>query len=1095
MKLTTFLLLLALMEVSAHSYGQQLTLKATAISMENILLEVRKQTRYDVVIFTSKFNASRKISVNFSQTPLQDVMTQITQGMPYTFDMENKSVVIKERTASINGSRTIATAENSIDIKGQVVNENGQPLMGASIKVKGTTKTTVAGAGGVFSLAGVPEKAILQVSYLGYLSQEIQIKGTEYVLLVKLQPLEKSMDDVVITGTGINRKKDSFTGATSTFSGEQLKQIGNRNVLQSLKTLDPSFIMVESNLQGSNPNRLPDIEVRGKTTINTANLNDQYSSNPNQPLFILDGFETNLQTIYDLDINRVASITLLKDAASTALYGAKAANGVVVVETIRPVAGELRISYASDFSFDIPDFSSYNLMNAEEKLTFERLSGVYSNTPIFQWQSDSVYNAKLANIRRGVNTYWLKEPVHTGVTQRHSVRFSGGTAELTFGAGANYRKQEGVMKGSDRNSWAGNFDLNYRKNRLNISNNLTLTNLWSNDSPYGAFSNFSRANPYYAKTNADGSIPMFLDPGQTNTPNPLYNASLFSLAKLNGFNFRENVNANYTLSNNFRVNGGLSYGRDNGENISFIPPDNTAFAGVDAYEKGRYTKTQTTSNFFSANLMLSYAKVIAKHQFNGNIRADLQQSSGNGSGFTAVGFPYGTNGNPRFAYGYLPSGRPSSSTNKSRSVGFLGSINYAYDQRFLLDATYRLDGTSVFGSNKQFKPFASIGLGWNIHKEQFLQHQQWLDLLKLRANVGYTGNQNIGQFTSSSVYTFQTGTNPFGQGLDMTSLGNPNLDWQKTLQKSFGLDIGILQNRISGYIEYFDKQTDPLIVPASDALPSSVGINSNYSINVGSLQTRGWSFNGRFSPIYNLKDRIIWTVGFSGQRTTSLYGGFGNKLEALNRLQLNSKSLIRYQDGNSPDDIFAVVSRGIDPATGNEIFQRVDGSYTFLYNTDDIVKVGNTRPKIEGVINSNFTYKNFTFGANVRYRIGGYVYNSALYSKVENIAANNLIFNQDRRALYERWKEPGDEAQFKAISLTSSTPMSSRFVQKDNHFVGESISASWRVSDGWIRQLKLRSLSMTVYVNDIFRLESVKSERGIDYPFARSASFSLNASF
>ncbi len=519
------------------------------------------------------------------------------------------------------------------------------------------------------------------------------------------------------------------------------------------------------------------------------------------------------------------------------------------------------------------------------------------------------------------------------------------------------------------------------------------------------------------------------------------------------------------------------------------------FAGVNVYQKGNYTNGQSQSNFYSGNLMLSYARVINKNQFNANIRSDIQQSSQKSYGFSAVGFPYGTNGNPRFAYGYTPSSRPLSSASTSRSVGFLGSLNYTYDQRFLLDATYRLDGSSVFGSNKQFKPFASAGLGWNIHREAFLKDIKWIDLLKLRANIGYTGNQNIGQFTSTSIYTFLNGSNLFGQGLDMTSLGNPNLDWQKTLQKSYGLDFTIFNNRISGYLEYFDKNTKPLIISASDAIPTSVGINSNYAINVGSLRTKGWSFNARFSPVYNLKERIIWTVGVSGQQTNSTYGGFGNSLDALNKLQLNNKSLTRFKDGNSPDDMYAVVSHGIDPATGNEIFEKTDGTLTYLYSTDDIVKIGNARPKIEGVINNNFTYKNFSVGANVRYRIGGDVFNSALYNKVENISSTNLIYNQDKRALYERWQKPGDVSQFKAISLTGSTPMSSRFVEEDTHFVGESFSAGWRVSNGWVRKLKMQSLGINLYVNDIFRIESVKSERGIDYPFSRSASISLNASF
>ncbi|MCH5686845.1 TonB-dependent receptor plug domain-containing protein [Niabella sp. W65] len=210
--------------------------------------------------------------------------------------------------------------------------------------------------------------------------------------------------------------------------------MGNLNVVQSLKTLDPSFIVLENNLQGSNPNALPTIELRGKTSLAAATLNDEFAEDPNQPLFILDGFPTTLQRITDLDINRIESVTLLKDAASTAIYGAKAANGVVVVETVKPKPGELRVSYNADFMVQMPDLSDYNLMNAAEKLEFERLAGrytLYTNTlPEQQLALNQLYDNKLKEVQRGVNTYWMNEPLRTAVTNGHSLQVSGEVKNL-----------------------------------------------------------------------------------------------------------------------------------------------------------------------------------------------------------------------------------------------------------------------------------------------------------------------------------------------------------------------------------------------------------------------------------------------------------------------------------------------------------------------------------------------------------------------------------------------------------------------------------------------------------------------------------------
>jgi TonB-linked SusC/RagA family outer membrane protein len=1103
MRLTTLLLLATCLHVSASGLSQKVTFSFRNVSLSEVIREIGAQTGVSIIFNRDQLKSASPVTVTLQDAPLDEALVAVLKNQPFSFEMKEGRIVIRKTGAATVANAALAAyaPPDTLHIYGYVLDEAGKPLPGAAVNIKGTKITFLTNPSGAVALRYAGGNMILVISSLGYEEQEVRIGAKDArSFTAKLKVKVNELATLEINTGMFTRKKESFTGAVSSFTGDQLKMVGNRNVLQSLKTLDPSFVMLENNQQGSNPNNLPSIEIRGKTTVNisTTNVNDQFSGDPNQPLFILDGFETTLQAIYDLDMNRVASITLLKDAASTAIYGSKAANGVVVVETKKPTAGELRLSFSSDYSFDIPDFRSYNLMNSAEKLQFEKLAGVYNavyGDVNSQWRGDSLYNARLTDVQRGVNTYWLKEPVHTGVSQRYSLRASGGSNELLFSAGVNYQKQAGVMKGSDRNTWGGQFDLTYRKNKLNLTNNLTVSNLNSDESPYGSFSNFSRAAPYYRKYNTDGSIPIYMEPGATDRPNPLYNASLFSINHTNSFQFRDNLQGIYSLSNNLRIAGGVSLSKGIGTSVRFIPPDNTQFNNVDPFLKGSYTKSQTENNSYGANLMVSYARTIGRNQFTANVRGDVSQTSTTATAFAAVGFPYGTNGNPIYANSYPTAGRPSSSAVKARSVGVLGSINYAFDQRFLVDATYRLDGASNFGSNKQFQPFSSLGAGWNISKETFLKKYNWISLLKLRGNVGYTGNQNIGYFTSTSVYTFFPGASPFGQGLDMTSLGNPDLDWQNTLQQSYGADFSFFQNRISGSIEYYNKQTKPMLVSASGSLPTSTGVNSKYTVNVGQLRTTGYSFNVRFSPVYHLKERIIWTVGVTGQTSNSIYGDLGNSLSVLNKLALSGNSLLRYRDGNSPDDIWTVISHGIDPATGSEIFQQKDGKLTFTYNTDDIVKVGNTRPKIEGVINTSFSYKNLSFGANVRYRIGGYVFNSALYNKVENIDSKDLAQNQDRRALYERWQKPGDVSQFKSISLLTSTPMSSRFIQKDTHFVGESFNASWRVQDGWVRKLGLQSMSISFYVNDIFRLESIKTERGIDYPFARSASASLNVSF
>lgn len=1127
-----FLGLVISLLLSFAASSQKITLSGKNLSVKEVFTAVEKQTGYFVWGKAEYLEQSRKVSIHVKNMSLDSFLNKALKDQPFTYRIAGNTIILSGKndvaTPATQPPAAVVPAISLANISGLVLNaENSEIIKSASIAVKGQAALGISDNAGHFAIAGLSYSDVLVISSIGFTSIEIPLSVLQRmvpeqtvalqagsvrkiptgVYIFSLAANVEKLQDVVISNGMFSRKKESYTGAASVFTGAELRSVGNKNILESLKTLDPSFIIVEDNLQGSNPNRLPKIEIRGRTTLTNANLNDQFNADPNQPLFIMDGFETTLQTIFDLDMNRIASITILKDAASTALYGSKAANGVVVVETKRPVPGKLQTSYVGDFSFDFPDLGSYNLMNASERLQYEELVSAGYTTNFADptaWRREERNSARRADVQRGVNTYWLHEPVQTGFNNKHSLQLNGGNNDLSFNAGGMYSRRNGVMKGSDKESWGGNMSINYRKGKLNITEMATVSGSKGNESPYGSFWNFATANPYYRKTGENGYIAKKLDPlYDTGVVNPLYNASLFSINQNTAFNFINNLRGMYSVTNTVRVESGLQFSKGNGRTVVFIPPDNTDFDGVEAQRKGSYTSTHLESQSYNAYLALAYGQAFGKSRVSANVRGQVESTTSEMIGFSIVGYPYGTNGNPSFAYGYTPYSTPSASKATSRGTSFSSSVNYTFDNRFLADVVYTLSGSSAFGSNKRFKPFVSGGLGWNIHEEPFMRQIQWINLLKLRGNIGYSGNQNLGNFTSVSTYAFQgTGGNYFGQGLSLASLGSPNLEWSKTLQGSYGLDITLMKGRVSGSLEYFRKQTDPLSVGAEGTLPSSVALNNTYVINVGTLTTSGWNLNLRYSPIYNLQKRIIWTISVSGVKNTSVYGGFGNRLEALNKQEQESNGLLRYYDGYSPDDIWAVKSLGIDPANGMELFEKKDGSVTYSYNPADIVRVGNMRPKLEGIVTTTVTYKDFTFGASARYRIGGYVFNSALYNKVENVSGTDSRFtltnqypNLDRRALYDRWQQPGDVTEFTSIAAGNVSPMSGRYVQKDSHFIGESINVSWRTSASWIKKLNLQNLGVSFYLNDIFRLETVQSERGIDYPFSRAGSFSVTAFF
>lgn len=1086
-----------LLQVNAASFGQRITLSEKNIPLKKVFKEIRNQTGYDFLYDAEIMKSVQPIDVDLKNISLVDALMNCLYGQNLTFEIKDKSIIIKKNLPEL-------ILIQQLSVSGVILDESNIPISGASIKIKGNlSRGTVSNKEGRFLIMPASENDVLIISYIGYVSQEIKVKGAKSPLTIKLKIEENDMKDVVITGTGITRNKNSFTGATATFSGDQLKNIGNNNIVQSLRTLDPSFVINVNNLAGSNPNVMPQIEVRGKSSVPSASLKDQFGADPNQPLFILDGFEATLQTIVDLDMNRVGSVTLLKDAASTALYGARASNGVVVIETIRPKSGELQFTYTNDFRMELPDISGYNMMNSAEKLEFELLSGRYSalaSEPSLQVYLDQLYNDHLSSVKKGVDSYWLNEPLQTGLSNNSSIFAQGGDANFTYGVGMNYKTLSGAMKGSGRDSYGGSINLTYRKNRLNVNNITFIRGYSSTESPYGSFSKYVNANPYFIKNSTERylerSHPSNSILNYVTVRNPLFDAALPQYNRGKNLEVQNNLNIAYDITKDLKIVGSLQITKGNTTTERFEAPESSTFEDVGVLQKGKYTNNKTNNFSYQSNLLLTYYKSIGKHVINANLRGTINENSIQNFSSSAEGFPAGSNGNPRFAYSYVQNGAPTAAAGLYRTLNGTFSGNYAYDDRYLFDVSYRLDGSTAFGNNKQFSPYYAVGTGWNLNKEDFLIDTKWINRLKLYGNIGVTGNQNYGSVTSISVYDYNSNVNynQFGQGVSLTTLGNPDLQPQKTTQISLGLDFIFLNNRLSGYINAYNKKTNPLVVGVD--LPSSTGV-FNYPMNVGNLTYNGMEFKLSYAPIYKLDQRIVWMLSITGAAYKSKYGGFSNTLNSLNKKQELSKSLIRFNDGYSAEAIWAANSLGIDPTTGREVFLTKDGQYSFDYNEGNIKMVGNTVPIVEGVMTSNFSYKGFNLGINLRYRFGSDIYNTALFNKVENISFSGITLNQDKRALYDRWKNPGDVARFKAINMTTATPIqSSRFVQRENTIAAESVSMGYTFDNrNWMKKIGIGSLNFTAISNETFRISSVRTERGIDYPFARTVSLSMRASF
>ena len=1029
----------------------------------------------------------KPVTCTLKDKSLEEVLDQVLKGTGLTFEIVDNTVIIRK------GEKKDAQQPlpgNKRTLTGTVLDTQGEPLPGASIYVKGDTKNGVtADAEGRFTLS-VPQKTkAVIVSFVGMNPQEVVLLDKTENYVVRLES-STTIDEVVVTGI-VTKRKDTFTGSSASFSGEELKAVGVQNPLASLRSLDPSFNLMESDIFGSDPNRLPDIEIRGKSSI--MGMRDEVSEDPNQPLFILDGFESTLETIYNLDINRIASMTILKDAASTAIYGSKAANGVVVVETVKPQPGQLRLSYNGSMDISWPDLTSYNLMNAREKLEFERLAGKYSETGVQDIiEKEALYNKHLADINSGVDTYWLAEPVRTGINHRHQLYADGGAGGFMFGIGLNYNGVTGVMKKSDRDVLGANLDLIYRVGKLQFTNKFTAQQTkYSN--PIVPFSDYVRANPYYKKYNEEGEVERWLANSdlEPEIGNPLYNDSLNSRDDNTQVQFSDYFIAEYNPTNELKLRARFGLTSLTAERELFYSPDDTRFESYDVLRKGSYDYTNSKTTKYEGEFTAIYATVLnEKHRINIAIGGNMSEQKTILQGYSAEGFPSGDFTYPSFANGYAEDEQPTYTESVSRAVSAYLTGGYAFADKYLMDVSYRLNGSSVFGSNKQFINTWSLGLGWNIHNENFIKdNAPWINYLKIRGSIGNPGNQNFDSALSLTTFRYlYTSYNYFGMSSVLQTLGNRNLEWQTTLDRNIGLDVTLFNERFSMTLDYYWKTTDPLLLAIG--LPSSSGITS-YNTNFGKQLSTGFTGTVQYYIFRDFDKRLTWSLRGTIRMENSKLDGIGNSLASMNEYN-QSRSTERYYDGADPDDIWAVRSAGIDPATGREIFIKKDGTYTYDFSYDDEVVVGNSRPTAEGTFGSSFGYKGFTAGVTFRYRLGGESFNSAVYNKVENISSTNLNNNQDRRALYDRWQQPGDIAQFKNIADATSTPMSSRFVQTENTLTLESFQVGYEFDPIFARKLGISGLRINAYMNDIFRVSSIREERGTSYPFARSISFALS---
>lgn len=442
---------------------KKVTLDLKDVPMETFLNTVKQKAGINMLYNSQMFKGVEPVTVKATNEPWKELLDRVLSPKGFTYATKDGIVVIKKKDQK---TRTL---------EGKVVDEQGGELPGVTVLILGKERNigTMTDADGAFSL-GLPEGDVtIRLSFVGMQTLEIHTGklNLDKVHTFKLKPDSKQLEEVVVTGY-VKISKNSFTGTSVTVTADQLMSVSKTNVLGALQTFDPSFRIAENNLAGSNPNNVPELYIRGRSGIGTTQLDAQSLSktslknNPNLPTFIMDGFEISVQKLYDMDPSRIESITILKDAAATAMYGSRAANGVVIITTVTPKAGKVNIDYNFTGTLEYPDLTDYNMMNAREKLETEVAAGMFKAKPEAgaseQNRLDQIYNRKLNNVVRGVDTYWLSKPLRTVFNHKHSLYLDGGTDDLRWGADFSYNSGDGVMKGSYRDRMSGGLSLSYR---------------------------------------------------------------------------------------------------------------------------------------------------------------------------------------------------------------------------------------------------------------------------------------------------------------------------------------------------------------------------------------------------------------------------------------------------------------------------------------------------------------------------------------------------------------------------------------------------------------------------------------------------------
>ena len=1082
------LFITALSSISLFSYAQhqQVRLTGSNVTLKTAFKQIEQQTKLFVDYNTQEVNDSRVLTKLPKNSNVKEVMEQLLEGSGCSITFSNGHIIINKQ------ARTVSSTKN---ISGVVKDETGEPVIGANVVVKGTTNGTVTDMNGRYSLE-VPEGGVLQISYIGYNTQEVKV-GSGDVVNVSLREDSEALDEVVVIGYGTVKKSD-LTGAVGSVQMKDVSQVG---ITSADRALQGQIAGVQVNARTGQPGESMMIRVRGSNSL----------AGGNEPLYVIDGMPVEKMNS-DINPEDILSMEVLKDASSTAIYGSRGANGVVMITTKRGRTGDTVLEY-----------NGYvGVSSLRKKLD---LLGKDDYIAMVNEVSQNDGNGIAITPEQAAllpNNDWQDLAYQTALTHSHQVSVSGGTDKTKLYSSLNYMNQEGIIKGSDYNRFALRINGDQKLAR-NLSLNASIAYSYgtqntanSNADGWGAIAYTAMVMaPIQEIRDADGKYTNFSGTPWGGT-NPVGMAELYKNKTVNS-RLLANMSLIYEIIDGltFRVNAGAEVNA--GSSDRYIP------IGLSAGGKLDGDASKSKSNYYTIinENILTYDKRFNKnHALNLMGGVTFQTYQYNDLGGSGTGFlrdVYETN---NLGVASTP-GTPSSGYSDYRMASFLGRANYNLMERYLLTVTARYDGSSKFSKNHKFAFFPSAALAWRLSEENFMQDIDWLSNLKLRASIGQTGNQSISPYQTFA----RLGTSGpiFGDGKDigfgLSSMANDDLKWETTTQTDIGVDFGFFSNRLNIGFDYYWKQTRDLLYNAT--LPPSSGYSSMLR-NLGRIDNKGFEIS---INTINMKGKVNWTTNLNITSNRSIVKDlgsdvYGNKIQRIDA-PIGGGNWFPLFVGKAPFQLYGYEIEGIyqtdEEARLNGEATKKAGDYRYKdtdgkagITTGDKTIIANTQPKFTFGLTNIINWNNFELSFLLIGSVGGDIVNE-FNKSITNIGGTWHI----RKDVWENhWTPENPNAKYARASVATKDYLafgdpSSVWVENGSYLRFKDIKLAYTLPSQWFAGSRKPNISVYLSGQNLITITSYSHydpeaswtssavngwDRGV-YPSAKSFTLGLQVKF